>query len=443
MELVATSTRESIVGKDREWNVRAVYTLGFLTLISSFNYLDRSLLGLVLPLVKRDMHLSDTMLGLLSGLAFVLFYSTLGMPIAWLADRFNRRNIIAAGLAVWSVMTALTGLVVSTWQLAIARFLMGAGEACGIAPSNAMVADVFSKRHRSLAVSILAMASSISWLCFYPLAGWIAEQYGWRATFMAAGIPGVVLALLFIVTVKEPVRGAKEAASDSKTFCSFVETLRFLAAAKSYRYMLIGMTCMGATVYSAGAWNSTFLVRVHHLNLAEIGAIVGPIRGVLTALGVVAGGMMASRASRRGDHLAIWVAAVSCLLVAPAEVLFLLGGTQSTWVIGLAASSLFGIMHQGPIFAACMNVAQPRMRATAIAIAVFCAGLVAQSIGPLLIGYLNDRLAATFGDGAIRYSMLTIAGCAIGAFAAFMTAARYIRADMQRADLAVALQPTR
>src|ERR1700689_3059263 len=123
----------------RDWPVASVYSLGFLTLISSFNYFDRSILGLALPLIKAEMQVSDTVLGLVSGLAFVLFYSLLGLPIAWLADRFNRRNIVAAGLAFWSLMTALTGLVANIWQLAATRFLMGAGEACGIAPSNSML----------------------------------------------------------------------------------------------------------------------------------------------------------------------------------------------------------------------------------------------------------------------------------------------------------------
>jgi MFS family permease len=129
-----------------DWNARAIYALGFLSLISAFNYLDRSILGLALPLIKTEMHVSDTALGLVSGLAFAGFYSLLGLPIAWLADRWNRRNIIALGFAFWSVMTALTGLVANIWQLAATRFLMGAGEACGLAPCFAGPADLWRSR---------------------------------------------------------------------------------------------------------------------------------------------------------------------------------------------------------------------------------------------------------------------------------------------------------
>ena len=154
------------------------------------------------------MHVSDTALGLVSGLAFVVFYSLLGLPIAWLADRWSRRNIIAIGFAFWSVMTALTGLVANIWQLATTRFLMGAGEACGLAPSNSMVADLFRRPSRPLALAILGAANSFAFIAFFPIVGWIGERHGWRQMFVAAGIPGILLALVFFLTVKEPARGA-------------------------------------------------------------------------------------------------------------------------------------------------------------------------------------------------------------------------------------------
>ncbi len=181
------------VGSDaapRDWSAPTAYSLGFLTLISAFNYLDRSLLGLALPAIKAEMGVSDTALGLVSGLAFVLFYSLLGVPIAWLADRWNRRNIIAIGFAFWSLMTLLTGWVASIWQLAAARFLMGTGEACGLAPSNSMISDLFRKERRALALSIFGTGSSIAFVAFYPLLGKIGEIYGWRQMFVAAGVPG-------------------------------------------------------------------------------------------------------------------------------------------------------------------------------------------------------------------------------------------------------------
>src|SRR5688572_12636921 len=159
----------------RDWSAPTAYSLGFLTLISAFNYLDRALLGLALPSIKAEMAVSDTALGLVSGLAFLLFYSLLGVPIAWLADRWNRRNIIAIGFAFWSLMTLLTGWVANIWQLALARFLMGAGEACGLAPSNSMISDLFRRERRPLALSIFGAAASIAFILFFPIVGAVGE----------------------------------------------------------------------------------------------------------------------------------------------------------------------------------------------------------------------------------------------------------------------------
>src|SRR5690606_5466847 len=157
-------------------------------------------LGLVLPLIKADMHISDTTLGLVSGVAFAFFYSIMGVPIARLADRFSRRNIIAVGLFVWSLATLATGMVANVWQLVVTRFLLGAGEASSIAPSNSIACDLFGKVSRPMAIALLGTAASVSSIVLVPIAAWISQEYGWRAAFMAAGAPGLVLAALLLAT---------------------------------------------------------------------------------------------------------------------------------------------------------------------------------------------------------------------------------------------------
>jgi hypothetical protein len=209
----------------RDWTPRSVYALGLLTLIYAFNYLDRSILSLVLPQIKAEMQLSDTVLGLVSGFAFVLFYSLLGVPIARLADRSSRRNILGAGLIFWSLMTSLTGFVVNVWQLAATRFLMGAGEACGVAPSNALVADMFSPARRALALAICPPAvPSPSWSCFR----WRLDR---RPPRLAHGLhrcrsASVLLALLLFATVREPARTLPAGPRGGQE--GFLETARFL-----------------------------------------------------------------------------------------------------------------------------------------------------------------------------------------------------------------------
>ena len=422
----------------RDWTPAAVGSLAALTVISTFNYLDRSLLGLALPMIKREMQVSDTVLGLVSGFAFVLFYSLLGMPIAWAADRFNRRNIIAAGFLFWSVMTVLTGYVTSIGQLAVTRFLMGAGEACGTPPSNSMIADLFRPARRPIALSLYGTAFSLASILLLPIAGWIAEHHGWRQMFVAAGLPGIVLALLFVATVREPPRGMSDRQAGERRAAAdppvpFGEAMRFLAGAPTYLWLLAGVVFMGANIYAAGAWSATFLVRVHHLGIGEIASIVGPVRGVLGLVGVLTGGVLIDRFARADQRWRAWLPALACLLAGPAELLFILADAKPLWIAGLAFSSLLMLVHQGPIYALAMGVARVRMRATAVALLLLCSSLLSQAIGPLLVGVLNDAFQPRFGDEAIRYSLIVVAIVPILGGMCFWIAGRTLIADVRRA----------
>lgn len=420
--------------KNKDWNFSSVYGLGFLTLVSAFNYLDRSLLGLALPAIKTEMHVSDTALGLVSGLAFLLFYSILGVPIAWAADRYNRRNIIAIGFAFWSLMTMVTGWVTNIWQLAIARFLMGAGEACGIAPSNSIISDLFRAERRPLAFSIFGTAVSISSILFIPIMGWVGHVYGWRAMFVVAGLPGILLAAIFFLTVKEPTRGASEARRMERVAReSFRASLAFLARQRAYICIVVGATLMGLNVFAAGVWTPTFLVRVHGLTLIEVAGVTGPIRGIFGVAGVLMGGLLIDRLSRRAAHWRMTIPAVACLLAAPAELIFLIADNHAVWLSAYAASAFLLLVHQGPIFAAIVSVARLRMRAVATSILLFSAALIGQALGPLIVGYLNDLLSPQLGEVAVRYSMLVIVITAIAAGIMFLLAGRYIEEDTKRA----------
>jgi MFS family permease len=432
--LSAPAPDSGLAGKERaDWTPHAIYTLGFLTLISSFNYLDRSILGLALPLIKAEMHVTDKVLGLVSGLSFVLFYSLLGIPIAWLADRWNRRNIIAIGFLFWSAMTFATGYVANIWQIATARFLMGAGEACATAPSNSLLSDIFRKARRPLVLALFGTAFSISSLVFFPILGWLGQTHGWRAMFIAAGLPGMVLAVVFFFTVREPTRGASEERRQNSKAGPLSATLKFLAASRAYLLLLVGVSFMGATVYADSAWGPTFLTRVHHLKLGEVASTIGPIRGVFGALGVLLGGVLTDRLGRRDERWRLRLPALACLLAGPAEALYLLGQSTAAWTTGLALVSFFTLVHQGPVYAAAMSVAKLRMRAVAVSVLLLCASLLGQGLGPLLVGALNDMLRPTLGDVGIRYSLLVSALCSIVGGLAFWTAIRFMERDVKRA----------
>lgn len=403
-----SSTAEDGAGR-AAWPWSATWPLAMLTLISVFNYLDRSLLGLALPAIKQEMQVSDTALGLVSGLAFVVVYSLLGVPIAWLADRYNRRNIIAIGLAFWSAMTAATGWVTNIGQLAVARFLMGAGEASSTAPANSMIADLFPASRRPLALALYGTAATIAYALLFPLAGWIAEEYGWRTMFMAAGVPGLLLAVAFFVWVREPGRASPPPDRTLSPSGSLVRDVKALFANRCYVWIFAGVTLMGANVWATGAWTPTFFARVHGLGMADAAAIIGPSRGILGAIGILAGGFLVDRLRRDQLPWRVGIPALACAAVGPAEVLFLLGDSETAWVLGFALASFFTLIHQGPIYAAVVNIASARRRALAVSILLLGASLIGNIIGPSAVGILNDVLAPQFGDQAIRYSMLLIA----------------------------------
>lgn len=419
---------------DKDWTFATSYSLAFLTFVSAFNYLDRSLLGLALPAIKSEMQVSDTALGLVSGLAFVLFYSLLGVPIAWLADRWNRRNIIAIGFAFWSLMTMLTGWVAGIWQLAAARFLMGAGEACGLPPSNSMISDLFRKERRPLALSLFGMGNSIALMVFFPLLGWLGERYTWRAMFVVAGAVGLLFSGLFYWSVPEPRRSAASATRAAAQE-GLIASLAVLARIRAYVALVAAGTFMGLNVFAASVWTPTFLERVHGLSLGEVASTIGPIRGAFGLAGVLLGGLVIDRLIPRAPRWRVNIPALACLLLAPVEIVFLMADERWVWLAAYAASAFLTLVHQGPVFALVLEIVPTRMRAVAIATLLLCSALLGQAIGPLLVGAINDALAPTLGALAIRYSMLILAATALLAGFAILVAGRWLQdQDLKAAD---------
>ncbi len=422
---IAESSARSGEETRGEWNARSITALTLLTLISTLNYFDRGVLSLVLQLIKDEMHLSDTTLGLISSL--VAIYAVVGVPVALIADRWNRRNIVAIGCAFWSVMTLATGFVSNVVQLGITRFFMAAGESCGVAPSQAMLSDIFSKKTLPVAIAIFTCASSIGMIVYSPIAGWIAQTYGWRLTFIVSGIPGLILAAVFMFKVKEPQRhGHTEQAG-------IVETVSFLLGARSFLCILVGAAFMGAYIYGMSAWGSVFLIRVHHLNYEQIGGLVSPARGVISAIGILIGGVLTSWLTRHNEGWRGWIAGIACFVLVPSDLFFVLSDTNAVWIGAMLTSSLIAIMHQPAAYSALIAVARPRMRSTSIAFNLLTTTVVGQLLGPILIGAANDALQARYGDMAVRYSLLiAIACCALGAFSYFMSGF-FIKHDAERA----------
>src|SRR3954469_11017306 len=268
---------------------RRYYVLGLLTIIYALNFLDRTIFNVLIEPIKKEFQLSDTMMGLLAGFGFVLFYSLLGIPIARIADRLNRRNIVAVAFAFWSAMTTLCGMASSVATLAMARIGVGIGESAGTPASQSLVADLFGKNERPRAPGIYAIGTYLGVFLGYFIGGYVNQHYGWRMAFFTAGLPGIALAAVLWLTVSEPKRGAM---AESFTPQSIGPTLGFLASQRTFVIVLIGFCLTTYTNYATSAWIPPFLARVHHLSSVEIGTYAGTFKGLCGMAGTLVGGLV-------------------------------------------------------------------------------------------------------------------------------------------------------
>lgn len=411
-------------------SARRYYVLGLLTIVYALNFLDRTIFNVLIEPIKKEFALSDTTMGLLAGFGFVLFYSLLGIPIARMADRLNRRNIVAIAFAFWSAMTYLCGLASSVTTLALARIGVGIGESAGTPASQSMIADLFSKNERPRALGIYAIGTYLGVFLGYFIGGYISQHYGWRTAFFTAGLPGIALAAILWLTISEPKRGAM-----AETFKAepIGPTLRFLVSQPSFVIVLIGFCLTTYTNYATAVWIPPFLARIHHLTSAEIGTYAGTFKGLSGMAGTLVGGLVVAQISRRDDRWKLWAPAIMSGLASPVFALCMLTPSFTIMVAMLALTSFMVGFHLGPIFAIAQTVAKPSMRALASAIVLLTATCFGQGIGPLAVGMINDALKGAYGVDAVRYSLLSAAVTTTLGALLFVWAARWIRSDIARA----------
>lgn len=423
------------------------YVLAVLTAVYALNIADRFSISTLLEPIRRELHLSDSGVAFLTGVALALFYVTVGIPIAALADRTNRRNILAVSLALWSGMTALCGLARNYTELLLARFAVGIGEAGGTPPSTSILADKFPPALRPMALTIFALGACLGAWLGSSVAGAAAERGGWRLAFLVLGIPGVLLATIVAITVREPRRGqldsrAAAAAAPEKARLSPLEilrqlrdTLRFIRRQRSAVHLILGGSA--ATFWSWGLmwWTPTFLQRSHQLSVGEAGKLLGLAHLIAGTAGtLLAGLLMAMPQARDPRFVARLLAAVTALTTIPSLLLY--------WVTSdLAATVLLWIFvpavyfYIGPILGLLQNVMPANMRAGACAILLFTANVANLILAPQLIGALSDWFASSFDAGAesLRWALLLLATTGIWAAWHLWVSGRTIRADEARA----------
>ena len=408
----------------------AVLTVGY-----SLNIADRFSISTLIEPIREELHLSDSGIAFLTGVALAVFYVTVGIPIADLADRVSRRNILAIAIAVLSGMTALCGLAHSYWQLLLARFGVGIGEAGGTPPSTSMLADKFPPARRPMAHTIFALGACLGAWLGSQVAGEVAERSGWRAAFLVLGVPGLAVALLVALTVREPRRGQLDH-SPLAAPGTLADTVWFITRQRSAVQLLLGGSV--ATFWSWGLmwWTPTFLQRSHHMTVGQAGQLLGLMHLIAGTAGtLLAALLMARRAAADPRYVTRLLGWVTALTTIPSIALYWVQSREvATVLLWVFVPAVY--FYIGPILGLLQNVIPAGMRATACALLLFIANVANLVLAPQLIGWLSDWFAAAFGAGSesLRWALLLLAPTGFWAAWHLWTSGATIREDVARAS---------
>ncbi len=406
------------------------YVMAVLFAVYVMSYIDRQLASVLLEDMKHDLGASDAQMGLLTGVAFAIVYATLGIPIARWADRGVRRSIIAGGLAVWSVATALTGAGRSYFEVLLARFGVGAGESAAGPPGHALLSDYFPLEQRGRALAIYSAGGSLGMMLGMWLGGLLGDLYGWRAAFVIVGLPGLALAVLVRATVREPVRGRFDNTPPPRR-----ESLRVVATTlwqtRSFRWMTLAATLHVFAGFGASTWSPAFLMRIHDMTVSEAGFWLGPVVGTGGFIGGLFWGWAVDAAGKRDLRWYMWLPTIATMVAMPFSYTFLLWPDQNAIYFQIVAA-FFGNCYAGATFAMVQSLARPHMRAMAAAGVLFVMNLGGLGLGPTIIGFMNDWLTPRFGIEAIRVSLLIIGVPHVLAAVFGVLSARTLREDIAR-----------
>ncbi|HZP13013.1 MAG TPA: MFS transporter [Nevskiaceae bacterium] len=414
------------------------WSLVVLSAANVLNYSDRNVVNILLEPIKRDLALSDSQAGLLTGLAFTVVFSLMGVPLARIADRGHHVKVISGAIAAFSIMTVACANATSFATLLLARIGVGIGEA-GVGPStSAMIADYFSPQVRARAFSAVAVTSGLGIIFGMALGGYLSDRVGWRAVFAIMGAPGVIVALLAYLTLREPAQALRAAASHAAPTVSIEAALRVLGSRKSYVYMTIGLAIAAIGSYGLSAWIPAFFMRNYAMSGTKIGGILALSGGPGTVIGILAGGWLSDKLSTRDARWPLWLFMLGFGGTVPIYLVLLLSPSAN---LGLALSipaTIIACLWIAPGMALSQTLAGSQFRATAAAIFSLALNLVGLGIGPLAVGVISDALQPIAGAEALRYALCSMLATFVVGLVLFQIATRYVRADLDAIKLAEA-----
>lgn len=416
--------------------VRRWYALAILTGVYISNIADRFVMSTLIEPIKADLHLSDSAIGFLTGTALAIFYTGMGIPLGLIADRVDRRKLIALSIAIWSLMTAACGAAQSFVQLMLARIGVGIGEAGGTPASQSLLSDLFPFSQRVLATSIFSLGAAAGSMLGSTVGGGLADAFGWRAAFMALAVPGLALAILTRFTVQEPARGTLDADSSSES-ASLLETLRFIRSQRSLLHVLAAVTVVTYWGWGLLWWTPAFLMRAHSMTTGQAGSLLGTINGIGGALGIIAGGLLIHRLGRNDPRWQVWVVGIATVFGTLASIGVFLTTTPATTTLMLWLFVPVAYLNIPPMLSLTQSLALPRMRGVSCALLLFGANIANLALAPQFIGILSDLFQAHSRNAAESLRDALLLNTLTGFWAVYhlWSAGRTLRPDLERAGV--------
>lgn len=403
-----------------------------LTGVYVFSYIDRKIIFIVQEPIKKEFGLSDAQLGLMTGLMFMLFYAAFGIPFARWADKGARRNVVAVAIGFWSIVTVLCGMAQTYAQLLLTRIGVAIGEAGGSPPSHSMISDIFPLAQRGTAMSIYTTGVYLGVLVGFAAGGWISQNFGWRAAFLVVGAPGVLMAILVKLTLKEPRRGMADRLEQVAAAPSIREVLGMLWSRRSFRYMVAAATMSAFFTNNLIGWMPSFLMRSHEMSISETGAWLALILGVVGAVGALVGGYLGDRLGETDRRWYVLVPAVALAIALPFTLSTFVVQDHRLALLAYCVPVLVSGMYAGPVIAVTHAMVTSRARAMASAVFFFIQNLIGLGLGPLVVGIFSDMLAPKYGQNSLRYALLVALTLAtLLSIALYGLASRYLRNDLE------------
>jgi MFS family permease len=419
-------------------SIYSYFIVGVLAVVYTLNFLDRQLLSILTEPIRKDLNLTDTQIGLLTGPAFALFYTTFGIPVAWMADRTHRVRIIAAACAIWSLFSAACGIAGNFAALAVCRVGVGVGEAGGSPPSYSLVSDYFPPQRRGVGLAIYSLGVPLgSMLGSFAGAG-IAAVYGWRMAFLAVGAPGVVMAILMLILIREPKRGRFDAMADGAV--SHPPSPPLLTAIRAFfgnRTLVLTAISSGASAFVGYAllnWGPAFLIRNKHMALSDIKIYYSLVVGIAGVFGTFGSGWLVDRLAKRNRAFYALVPMGSFIVSLPFFLAFVWAPTWPMALTFMVVPALLNNMYLAPALAVVQNAVKPGERTTSSALLLFILNLVGLCGGPPLIGKLSDHFKAQYGVASLQIALYWLAPFFLLAIIAHFVASRSIKRDMGLAN---------